>query len=63
VGMGHVAKIITSYLWSRTCTTMGERLQKWKNLGLKVCISLKTIGQQRKNICMNGNLLFKIKGQ
>lgn len=52
--MGHVAKIITSYLWSRTCTTMGERLQKWKKIGLKVCISLESIGQQQqKNICMN----------
>lgn len=63
MGMGHVAKFRTSYLWSRTCTTMGERLQKWKNLELKVCISLKSIGQQKKSICMNGSLLFKRKSQ
>jgi hypothetical protein len=62
VGIEHVAKI-TTYLWSRTFTTTCECLQKWKNLGLKVCIFLESIDQQRKNICMNGSLLFKRKSQ
>jgi 3-hydroxyisobutyrate dehydrogenase-like beta-hydroxyacid dehydrogenase len=59
--MGHGAKIITSYLWSRTCATMGECLQKWKKLGLKVCVFLESIGQQRKNICMNGESIVQEK--